>query len=125
MDALKFLKEHARMCSSSTNLKPCPQKAEDEPWPCNVCVASMFVHPEARIALVEKWSSENPIVTNREKFIKDFGFDGSRVCDMIPAEGPFHLGSCGYKNHCTDSCASRNYPRCPKWWKDPYIPKEK
>ena len=54
-------------------------------------------------------------MTNAEKFIKDFGFDGSIVCKCYPEDRP--VGSCGYVE-CKESCGSRNYPRCPYWWND-------
>ena len=54
-------------------------------------------------------------MTNREKFEKEFGYDGSIVSKAKPEYLKF--GSCGY-DHCTESCASRCFPRCPMWWDD-------
>ena len=56
-------------------------------------------------------------MTNKEKFEKEFGYDGTIVNKVLPNE--FGVGSCGYTD-CRESCASRHYPRCPKWWDDEY-----
>lgn len=60
-------------------------------------------------------------MTNKEKFIEAFGYDGSIVSDVLP----YYIcarrisGSCGY-DKCTESCGSRSFPRCPHWWNDEY-----
>lgn len=120
MDALEFMQEHSRMCRSTEN-GPCPPQAENGAT-CVSCVFNLFRNPEGRIAMVEKWSAENPKITNRETFQKEFGFDGSIVSNVLPSEaGQQKIGSCGYKEQCSEGCASRHYPRCPKWWDDPFV----
>lgn len=62
-------------------------------------------------------------MTNREKFEQTFGYDGSIVSSVIPNSGVSvleQIGSCGYTCGCKESCASRRFPRCPKWWDDEY-----
>lgn len=56
-------------------------------------------------------------MTNKEKFIEEFGYDGSIVAHVKPNDR--HSGSCGYL-YCVENCASRVYPRCPMWWEDEY-----
>ena len=62
MDALTFVKEKRRMCESFAECCKCPVG-----YGCNVC------EPEKLVAVVEKWHEENPIVTNRDKFLEVFG----------------------------------------------------
>ena len=57
-------------------------------------------------------------MTNKEKFREAFGYDGSIVADCFPGDCG-QLGSCGYPL-CSESCASRHFPRCPHWWNDEY-----
>lgn len=57
-------------------------------------------------------------MTNREKFAEAFGYDGSIMSEVLPGTNCYRsLGSCGIEQ-CTDSCASRCFPRCPLWWND-------
>jgi len=58
-------------------------------------------------------------MTNAEKFLEIFGFDGSIVNKCTPY-AHYTIGSCGYEKCQTDSCASRFFPRCPMWWSDNY-----
>ena len=40
-----------------------------------MCRAWMYEHPEELERIVMRWMAENPIVTNRMKFMEVFGFD--------------------------------------------------
>lgn len=63
-------------------------------------------------------------MTNGEKFKEVFGYEGSTVSKVKPGTLMYDTkGSCGYA-HCTESCASRYFPRCPKWWNDTFKKKE-
>lgn len=57
------------------------------------------------IALVQKWSDEHPVMTNKEKFvqiIKDvFGINPVNACPPM--------------SECTKLCAE-----CKAWWDEPY-----
>lgn len=55
-------------------------------------------------------------MTNKEKFLKIFGFDGSLLSKVLPGTHDW-IGSCGYRT-CSESCGSRYFPRCPHWWND-------
>lgn len=82
MDAIKFIKEKTRMCESfGTTCIGCPlysvckkgylSRTKYECW--------MFIitHAEQAVAIVEKWSNEHPIMTNKMKFEEVFG----KTCD--------------------------------------------
>ena len=65
MDALKFLKERKRMCSSYKNCKGCPL------YNIN-CVINNNISDkdcERNAAAVEKWSKENPLKTRQSVFL--------------------------------------------------------
>lgn len=63
-------------------------------------------------------------MTNREKFIECFGYDGSIVSNVRPSQIKYQTGSCGYPT-CNETCASRCYPRCPHWWEDEFSDKNR
>ena len=59
-------------------------------------------------------------MTNKEKFKSIFGYDGSVLNDILPEDSANGIGTCGYMYSCTESCAARYTPRCPRWWNDEY-----
>lgn len=61
-------------------------------------------------------------MTNGEIFEKVFGYDGTAVNKIIPSDAIEKIGTCGYKNYCSEGCGSRHFPRCPLWWKDDFAP---
>lgn len=59
-----------------------------------MCRAWACEHPEELERLVMKWTAENPIVTNRMKFMEVFGFDflakhSMSECDREWFEGEY------------------------------------
>ena len=69
IDALTYLKERERMCHAISQGRTdddfcfeCPLGAEQD------CTGLEQENSEKAIAIVEKWSAENPIVTNAQKF---------------------------------------------------------
>lgn len=72
MDANEYIKEAYRMCSRY-HCDECPARK-------GACIVSMSVSSseaerERYVSIVEKWSKEHPVITNREVFRKTFGDD--------------------------------------------------
>lgn len=68
MDAVKYLKESNRMCYSINFCTECPLDKE------NLCANSVTNGEEEKVVmLVEQWSKEHPLITNRQKFQQVFG----------------------------------------------------
>ena len=73
MDAVKFLREKNRMCKTHGCIH-CPMgriKRNDY----KLCADYIRDCPEQAVAIVERWSSEHPIVTNFMKAKEIFGED--------------------------------------------------
>lgn len=64
MDAKEFLKEVNRMCNSMKMCKGCPG--------FKACVHADKFSSEM-VDIVETWSEQNPLITNRNKFYDVFG----------------------------------------------------
>lgn len=71
MDAVKYLKEYDRMCKSyGSTCKNCEiDKLRNG---CEGCSSIVHAHPEKVVAIVEKWSAENPVKTRQSEFLKMF-----------------------------------------------------
>lgn len=77
MDAVKFLKERARMCEAN-------QTGE---MTCENCAAYKGVSqcyklgepkdPEKMVAIVEQWAAEHPVKTRQSEFLKHY--PGARI----------------------------------------------
>ena len=70
------------------------------------------------IAIVQKWSDEHPVMTNKEKFVQI-------MKDVFGADIVINNGDCpptdSYLEECNERCSE-----CLKWWNEPYQePKEK
>ena len=77
MDAIKFIEEETRMCESfGTTCVGCPMhpSAKKARYDCRTFVRTC---PEQAVAIVEQWSKEHPIMTNKMKFEEVFG----KTCD--------------------------------------------
>jgi hypothetical protein len=69
------------------------------------CGGFVEQYPEEAVAIVEKWSKENPLKTNRNKFLELFPYAPTYhnyPMDILP----FHLGWCTESecmrcNHCS------------------------
>ena len=75
MDAVKFLKEVNRICETVD----CPDCPLDN---ANLCINDTTVDGEEEkvCSIVEQWSKEHPIMTNRQKFREVFG---ENVCPTV------------------------------------------
>jgi hypothetical protein len=67
MDAVKCIKEKARMCGIN-----CPINFFTE---CVGCDSWIEQHPEEAVRIIEEWSKANPLQTNNNKFKEVFGID--------------------------------------------------
>ena len=70
MDAVKFLKEKTRMCSSK-DCDKCMLKTKNNGSDLN-CISFIEKHPQTAVAVVKKWSAEHPIKTRQSEFLKMF-----------------------------------------------------
>ena len=72
MDALTFIREFQRMCNSFGGIcLGCPLAGGRTD-----CDSIREIkNPRERIDVIEKWSAENPVVTNRQMLKEIFGID--------------------------------------------------
>ena len=96
MEAKEFVRERRRMCGSHNLCLECPL----EHMPCG-CVIT-----EEGVDLVEQWSNEHKILTNRMKFQEVFGRD--------IGYGKWH-----------DICDNSYFGFSKKWWDEPWKEKLK
>lgn len=68
MDALEFLKERKRMCTSCKNCDGCPLAGTH----CVLSYATDDEDYERIIATVEKWSKEHPLRTRQSVFLEQY-----------------------------------------------------
>ena len=73
MEAIEFLKETQRMCSSYKECTNCPLKELASFYGYSTCRVAMFNECEKAISAVDAWSKEHPIITNARKFEEVFG----------------------------------------------------
>ena len=74
MDAVLFVKEHRRMCGKyiKYSCKHCKLSSNNNGFHL-VCDRFIFENPEEAVEIVENWSKEHPVKTNRQKFEEVFG----------------------------------------------------
>lgn len=65
MDAVKFLEEAKRICSSHEHCNDCPFESYD-------CSFGAVENPQMEVEIVEKWASEHPVKTRQSEFLKMF-----------------------------------------------------
>lgn len=96
MEAVEFIKEEIRLCST-TPCGNCPLNS----YPGRTCSTLKHKDPEIFVATVEKWSKDNPEkTTNGKKFKEVFGIE-------------------------PDSAILWTWANLSDWWKQPYEePKE-
>lgn len=118
MDAVKFLKERNRMCKSfGDRCAGCPAFNVREGYVgcCIVDVESMM-DATAQIAIVEKWSKENPRKTRQEVFLEQWPearIEDDGVLTLCPI-----LISSTYRNQdgsCKTPCVSCD-DCCREFW---------
>ena len=101
MDAVKFIKERARMCDSLFGCEGCPADSQENGLgECFVGIKSKYA-PEQQIEIVDKWSKEHPRKTRQSVFLEQYPeakLDGGDCLELCP---------------CTISAAHRDeYGRC-------------
>lgn len=85
MDALKFLKERKRMCTSCKGCDGCPLAGTH----CVLSYATDDEDYERIIATVEQWSKEHPRKTRQSVFLEQFPsarIDSQAVIYVCPAD---------------------------------------
>ena len=85
MDALKFLKERKRMCTSCEDCNGCPLKGTH----CVISHVTPDKDYERIIATVERWSNEHPRKTRQSVFLEQYpeaALDGYGVMTICPAK---------------------------------------
>ena len=85
MDALEFLKERKRMCTSCEDCNGCPFKETH----CALNYATDDEDYERIIATVEQWSKEHPRKTRQSVFLEQYpeaDIDGYGVMTICPAK---------------------------------------
>ena len=85
MDALEFIKERNRMCRSfGGSCNGCPADK-------NIC-CSAFAWQEELVAVVEKWSKENPRKTRQSIFLEQY--PNAKCVDGILVFCPKMIDTC-------------------------------
>lgn len=73
MDAVKYLKEVYRMCSTFDKCESCPLSDEKTAFPCNATDKNVECEdPEKVVSIVEKWSEKHQVKTRKSEFLKMF-----------------------------------------------------
>lgn len=112
VDAIKFINERNRMCKNFVNgCKGCPAfNACDKDLSCAVGNESMLDVME-QIAIVEKWSKENPRKTKQDSFLEQYpeaaldAYGVLRVCPLgISAAHRDSDGGCKNPYDRCDNC---------------------
>lgn len=70
MEAVKFVKEWARMCDSQTSCDFCTINKNLSQH--NLCGGKVKNNPEKSVSIIEKWSAEHPMKTRQSEFLKMF-----------------------------------------------------
>ena len=109
MDAVKFLKERARMCEAN-------QTGE---MTCENCAAYRGVSqcyklgepkdPEKLVAIVEQWAAEHPVKTRQSEFLKLFP-----GADVGETDGCLTLNPCNVYEKMRKECGRLKCSECRK-----------
>lgn len=90
MDAVKFIKERARMCDSLFGCEGCPANSQENGLgECFVGIKSKYM-PEQQIEIVDKWSKEHPRKTRQSVFLEQWP-KAPRDNDNLPTACPKHI----------------------------------
>lgn len=117
MEAIMYFKEKHRMtkkCAIYCN--ECPLCSENNGKDVS-CGNLEHNYPEEAVAIVEKWSKEHPVLTNKAKFIKDHP-NAPLDKNGYPLTKPYDVGYCKGKDHCMDCKNFRR--RSEVCWDEPY-----
>ena len=101
-----FIKEKERMCDSHEYCMNCPLDNDGFG-----CTSFMEKNPEKAIAIVQKWSNENPVRTIMMDFFEKFP-NAPKDDDGTPETCPWHLGY-DKRFNCTHDCV--------KCWNRPLV----
>ena len=92
MDAVKFLKEVKRMCSS-IDCSDCPISPINNSTGLS-CWAFSKSSPQTAVNIIEEWSQENPAKTRLQDFLEKY--PKAHLCkNGFPPFRPAALGYCG------------------------------
>lgn len=90
MDVVKFIEERNRMCRYFDNgCDGCPASNACKDELCCAVGQESTIDAKAQIAIVEKWSKENPRKTRQSEFLKLFpeaNVDGDGCLTLIPCQ---------------------------------------
>lgn len=99
MDAVKYLKEQARMCSTYLDHCPsCPLHHLD------CCDLENDTVAEQKVEAVEKWSNEHPQKTRMSEFLKQHP-NAPLHDNGLPFAAPCHLEESYHKSNCKGNCS--------------------
>ena len=117
MDAVKFIKERARMCDSLFGCEGCPANSQENGLgECFVGIKSKYA-PEQQIEIVDKWSKEHPRKTRQSVFLEQYpeAEIDSRGCLMLC---PKRISADYQKRY--RNCTNRLCSDCRKefWWQE-------
>lgn len=118
MDAVLFLKEKHRMCKSYGvyDCSKCELSGHNNGKTVS-CGGFVEQYPEEAIAIVEKWSKENPINTKKDEFFKRLP-NAPMQNDGYPyAKIPLYVGLCKEKLCCECQHDDESFKFC---WDLPY-----
>ena len=111
MDAVKFIKERARMCDSLFGCEGCPANSQENGLgECFVGIKSKYA-PEQQIEIVDKWSKEHPLKTRQSVFLEQYpeaAIDARGVLSLCPTPiSKSHrniYGKCAHADILCDDC---------------------
>lgn len=93
MDAVKFIKERARMCDSLFGCEGCPANSQENGLgECFVGIKSKYA-PEQQIEIVDKWSKEHPRKTRQSVFLEQYPVRKATVVYVHP-KGRYIVAEC-------------------------------
>lgn len=120
MDAVKYLKEEARMLKIEQDTGMCGIGCNECPFfEENIgekleCEQFKVEYPEKAVAIVEKWSAEHPAKTRQSEFLKMF--PNASIVDGVPELNPCHVDN---KFSPQKGCGNSSCGECRKeYWSE-------
>lgn len=80
MNAVKYLKERARMCREYMNCSECPLNGEH-----GSCLYRQDKNPEESVSIVARWSEEHSQKTLKDDFLEKFPNARMSTLKFVPA----------------------------------------
>lgn len=120
MDAVKYVKEKARMTKVNTHgycATPCCECGlSNKNNGRNIdCARFENLYPEEAVAVVEKWSEEHKLKTRAQVFFEKFP-DAPKHEDGRPRSCPMY---CGLAENCLVIHDNKPLTYCKKCWNEP------